>query len=53
MPMSEPEGESPAAHGVHASAREDGGVGEEGGDPLPDDVETWADETETGGEAAS
>ncbi len=51
--MSDPEDETPEAHGVHAGARDDGGIGEDGGDPPPDDVESWADKTETGGGAAS
>jgi hypothetical protein len=40
-------------HGVHAGARDDSGTGEEGGDPLTDDVEDWADKTDTGGSGAS
>ncbi|HEV3400213.1 MAG TPA: hypothetical protein VG078_00175 [Acidimicrobiales bacterium] len=51
--MSDPEDETPAAHGVHAGARDDSGIGEEGGDPPPDDVEDWADKTDTGGSGAS
>ena len=51
--MSDHQEENPGAHGVHAGARDDGGIGEEGADPPPEGVEDWADKTETGGDAAS
>jgi hypothetical protein len=46
----DPAPDTDEAHGVHAATREDGAPQE---DPAPGqpDLESWADKTDTGGEA--
>jgi hypothetical protein len=52
--MSEPdEQENEGAHGVHGGTRDDGRMQEEPADSEQADTDTWAEATETGGQAAS
>ena len=45
------EQEAPESHGVHGAEREDGKMQEEPSGSEEADEATWAEETETGGDA--